>query len=92
MKHSISFERAVFNGDIKGPRGVVTDEAGEILEPGEQYFGHTRPGRNVCLRKDGSLVISSVIDFQSVDQARPRWSPFDNFYEDGQVICEGSVL
>jgi len=70
MPQSKSFERAVFDGDIIGPTGTVTDDNGIPINAGDQNFRtadesyyHLNDGRAVRVHEDG-YWIGHVIDFQ----------------------------
>lgn len=84
MAQQKSFERALFDGDIKGPNWQVVDENGERIDPGTQNFGHTRPGRWVSLRELGHHI-TTVYDFQQPHLAKPelQWRASQYFEIDG---------
>lgn len=63
MAQQFSMERMIIGGDIKGPNWYPVDEEGYMIVAANQNFGHTRPGREVRLREDGSRI-GYVIDLQ----------------------------
>jgi hypothetical protein len=63
MASQKSFERAVLEGDISGPEWPVIGESGEVIEPGDQDYGHTQQGR-IVRSVPAYSVIGHVIDYQ----------------------------
>ncbi|MDB5183289.1 MAG: hypothetical protein JWO47_1073 [Candidatus Saccharibacteria bacterium] len=64
MAERDSFERAVILGKIQGPDGFVTDEEGQIIDPGSQYFKHAHRGREVRQGIGKGSVVGYVLDYQ----------------------------
>ncbi len=66
-----TFGRAVLQGTIRGPEGIVVDEYGIAILPGDQDYGHTTLGRSVLAQEDESHI-GRVMDYQTPEGTDPE--------------------